>query len=442
MNHSTNSYTFFWHRRDLRTDDNIGLANALNSGFPVIPVFIFDTDILSKLDEDDQRVTFIHAQLERLKDAYKEQSSDLLICVGKADDVWKELSQAYKIHAVYTNRDYEPAAKQRDLKISDLLHAKGTRFYAFKDQVIFDEFDIVKADQSPYTVFTPYKKKWLERFYQSSPVSQDQDYTQLAKDINFNMIPLAELGFRASAKPMPLRQISISTIQQYHQKRDFPAELGTSRLSVHLRFGTLSIRRLVRIAADKNETFLSELIWREFYMKILDAFPHVEKSSFKPSYDAIRWENDAKLFELWCNGQTGYPLVDAGMNELNKTGFMHNRVRMVVASFLTKHLLIDWRQGEAYFAKKLLDFDLSANNGGWQWAAGCGCDAAPYFRVFNPYLQAAKFDPQTTYIKKWIPNYTAKSYIEPIVEHKFARQRAIERYKEALNGVTKIVNNL
>lgn len=425
--------SFFWHRRDLRIDDNIGLANALSGNLPVIPIFIFDSSILSKLEQDDQRVSFIHKQLELLKKAYKERGSDLKVCIGDPLEIWQKLTCKFLIEALYTNRDYEPYAKERDAKVEALLRKNGAEFYSFKDQVIYDKADIQKADGSPYTVFTPYKKKWLEHYYSDQANNLQANYLNLAKAIEFSLPSLDTLGFTRTKKPFPERQISLSKIQNYHAFRDFPAKLATTNLSVHLRFGTLSIRKLARIAADKNETFLSELIWREFYMKILDIFPHLADSAFKTAYNNIAWENDAKLFELWCKGETGYPLVDAGMKELNETGFMHNRVRMVVASFLSKHLLIDWRQGEAYFAKKLLDFDLAANNGGWQWAAGCGCDAAPYFRVFNPSLQAAKFDPENSYIKKWIPNFSKENYLKPIVEHKFARLRAIERYKTALS---------
>ena len=428
----------FWHRRDLRIEDNAGLYHALKSGVPVLPIFIFDTEILSNLsDRDDPRVHFIFKEVKRLKKEYEEHNSTLLVLHGSPLEVMNRLIGGHSIAAVYSNRDYEPYARERDNSVNAFLQSKGIDFHLFKDQVIFECDEVLKDDGTPYTVFTPYSKKWKNRitpyFFESYP--SKENLSQLAKEEPKDLLSLKALGFEESTVPIPQRIIDEVIVRSYKEKRDFPSIRGTSRLSVHLRFGTISIRKLTAVASRLNESWLNELIWRDFYMMILYHFPHVVKSSFRAKYDRIVWRNNEEEFSAWCQGKTGYPIVDAGMRELNKTGFMHNRVRMIAASFLTKHLLIDWRWGEAYFARKLLDFELASNNGGWQWASGSGCDAAPYFRVFNPYLQTKKFDPELKYIKKWVPEFEDPfEYVQPIVEHKFARQRAIDTYKKFLGN--------
>lgn len=420
----------FWFRRDLRLADNAGLYRALKEHNAVLPVFIFDTAILDKLeDKADKRVEFIHDALRVLKNQLEESGSSLLVFNGTPEEFFGSI----KPKMVYTNHDYEPYARQRDQRIADILAANGSALQTYKDQVIFEKDEVTKDDGNPYTVFTPYSKKWkakLEAFYYKSyPVEK---YSKSFKKIKPLPFPsLADIGFKKTNAKFPERNIKQSIVEHYHETRDYPAVAGTTKLSVHLRFGTVSIRKLVQIALKKNETWLNELIWRDFYHMILWHFPKVEKA-FKPQYDRIKWRNNEAEFNAWCKGQTGYPIVDAGMRELNETGFMHNRVRMIVASFLTKHLLIDWRWGEAYFAKKLLDFDLAANNGGWQWASGSGCDAAPYFRVFNPHLQTQKFDPDLKYIRKWVPEFESPAYHKPIVQHEFARKRVLEVYQKAL----------
>ncbi len=427
--------TIFWHRRDLRFDDNTGLHQALQSGYPVLPLFIFDSTILEKLPLLDHRVLFIHQQLKNLKSQAEKRASSILVEYGKPLEVWKKVLEKYDVAQVYTNHDYEPYACQRDSKIQDLLNTKNIPFHTSKDQVIFEKDEVLKNDGKPYTVFTPYSKKWKKSLtnshLQSYPTKQY--FEHLFKTSPLPFPTLKKLGFQTSQKDFFSNHISENLLKNYTEKRDYPAISGTSKLSIHLRFGTISIRELASKALKVSESYLNELIWRDFYMMILWHFPHVTQSAFKPAYDKIPWRNNLEEFEAWKNGKTGYPLVDAGMRELNETGFMHNRVRMVTASFLTKHLLIDWRWGEAYFAQKLLDFDLSANNGGWQWASGSGCDAAPYFRVFNPTLQAQKFDKEFKYIRHWVPEFQDITY-QKMVEHKLARERALQTYKTALNN--------
>lgn len=427
--------SIFWFRRDLRLDDNAGLYYALRSGNLVLPIFIFDENILSKLeDKADKRVDFIHRTLEELKGQLRNLGSDLLVFHGTPLEVYKKLLSDYSVKAVYTNHDYEPYAQDRDKQIEELLNENGASFHTSKDQCIFEKDEVLKDDGKPYTVYTPYSKKWKDKvneFYRSSYPTEKYFSNFLGFEA-VNFASLEEIGFEKTDVDVPSSEVELDVIKNYHNTRDIPSVHGTSRLSVHLRFGTISIRKLSRMAQETNGKFLNELIWRDFYMMILWHFPHVVSGAFKPQYDQIEWEQNEKHFEAWCKGETGYPIVDAGMRELNETGWMHNRVRMVVASFLTKHLLLDWRWGEAYFAKKLLDFELSSNNGGWQWAAGSGCDAAPYFRVFNPDLQTQKFDSQLKYIKKWVPEFQELTYPRPIVEHKFARERALDRYKSAL----------
>ncbi|HSZ72638.1 MAG TPA: deoxyribodipyrimidine photo-lyase [Cytophagaceae bacterium] len=428
--------SIFWHRRDLRINDNTGLFHALNSSHTVLPLFIFDTSILDQLeDRSDARVTFIYHCIVRLKREYEKHGGSLLIEIGTPLEVFRKIIKKYSIKEVYTNTDYEPSAIRRDKEIQSMLHQHSVSFHSFKDHVIFEKREVVKQDNSPYTVFTPYMKAWKEKYLTSKPLSYPSEIS-LHHLFHQDVLPLPSLkkiGFKASDLSIPSAKVPISLIRQYDKQRDFPAIKGTSHLGIHFRFGTISIRQKVKHAAELNEVFLNELIWRDFYQMIIFHFPHAAFNSFKQKYDTINWENNEQLFEKWCEGKTGYPIVDAGMRELNATGFMHNRVRMIVASFLSKHLLIDWRWGEAYFAIKLLDYELASNVGGWQWAAGCGCDAAPYFRVFNPMLQAEKFDPQQIYIKKWVAEFGTALYPKPIVEHVFARNRAIAAYKKALS---------
>lgn len=428
--------SLFWHRRDLRILDNVGVYKALSNEKVVQAIFIFDTTILSKLPKNDQRVIFIYQEIERLKAEYKSHGSDLLVFHGNPIEILPILAEEMNIKSVYTNRDYEPYALQRDQTIFDLLQKKNIDFFGAKDHVIFEKSEVLKADGTPYTIFTPYSRKWKEKlndFYLSSfPV--ENYFSHLTKVDSSPLISLTDLGFEdKQLLDFPSRSFPQKIIQSYTQTRDIPSINGTSRLSLHLRFGTISIRELTRLAVKSNESYLNELIWRDFYQMIIFHFPQSAKVAFRSKYDRIEWEHNEEHFNAWCEGKTGYPLVDAGMRELNATGFMHNRVRMVVASFLTKHLLLDWRLGETYFAEKLLDYEMASNVGGWQWAAGCGCDAAPYFRVFNPTSQQEKFDPDFKYIKKWIPEYETDKYPKPIIDHKFARERVLERYKKALN---------
>lgn len=429
--------SLFWHRRDLRITDNAGLFKALQQTDEVQPIFIFDQSILALLPENDQRVLFIYHYVQKLKSAYQKLGSDLWVFFGKPLEIIPKIAKENAFNSVYTNRDYEPYALDRDAKMLTLLKNLEINFQGAKDHVIFEKNEVLKDDGKPYTVFTPYSRKWkskLNAFYLSSYLIEKYTDNLAKVSLKIESPSLEEMGFSSEQVfEFPKEFTTDELIRNYDQKRNFPAIKGTSRLSVHLRFGTISIRELAKKASEMNETFLNELIWRDFYQMIIYHFPHSAKDAFKPAYDRIVWEKNEEHFQAWCNGKTGYPMVDAGMRELNKTGFMHNRVRMVVASFLTKHLLIDWRWGEAYFAEKLMDFELASNIGGWQWAAGCGCDAAPYFRVFNPTSQLEKFDKNLEYIKKWVPEFGSSSYPKPIVDHKFARERVLERFKTALN---------
>ncbi len=426
----------FWHRRDLRIQDNTGLYYALTSELPVLPIFIFDTNILSKLEEqNDARVTFIHEQIVKLNEEYSQKGSGLKVFNCTPEEAFNELLDTYEIAGIYTNRDYEPEAITRDSAIQELVQQHGAEFYTFKDQVIFEKGEILTDKGEPYKVFTPFKNKWLQKYKDIDHKSIDtQKHLKNTFQLKGTDIPtIEELGFEPSELTFPDKTYSEQIVEKYADDRDFPAKKGTTRLGVHLRFGTISVRELAAQTSSLSETYLSELIWREFYMMILAYFPEVVDKAFKSKYDQIKWINDEDQFIKWCEGKTGYPIVDAGMRELNATGYMHNRVRMVVSSFLTKHLLIDWRWGERYFAKKLLDYELASNNGGWQWAAGTGTDAQPYFRVFNPKSQQEKFDPDYSYIKKWVPEFDTPKYPKPIVDHKQARVRAIETYKEAVS---------
>jgi deoxyribodipyrimidine photo-lyase len=426
----------FWFRRDLRLTDNAGLYQALISGYKVLPVFIFDENILNRLeDKDDARVTFIHQQITRLADELQQLGSTMLAKYGSPDLIWKQLTTDYNIKAVYTNHDYEPYAKERDEKLTTFFNELGIKFQTTKDHCILEKDEVTKDDGKPYVVFTPYKRKWLEKLkpehLKAYPTEKYfQNFITLTK---LPILDLSEMGFTESKLPFPDLKYT-DVLKNYGTDRDFPAKEATSKISIHLRFGTISIRELVSQSVGKSEVWLSELIWRDFYFSILWHFPYSATRSFRPEYDKINWRNNEDEFEAWCQGKTGYPIVDAGMRQLNETGFMHNRIRMVVASFLTKHLLIDWRWGERYFARKLLDFELSSNIGGWQWAAGCGVDAAPYFRIFNPYEQVKKFDKELKYIKKWVPEFADPfKYPQAIVDHKLARERCLITYKKALS---------
>jgi deoxyribodipyrimidine photo-lyase len=425
----------FWMRRDLRLKDNAAFYHALKENKKVIPLFIFDTKILDELDDKkDKRVEFILQSLSIIQEELAEQKSSLLILHGNPTEIFQQLNPK----SVYTNRDYESYARKRDSVVGDLLAKKNILFNTYKDHVIFEKDEVLKKDGTPYTIFTPYSKIWKEtlNLFYIKPYPSEKYLTSLLRTSRIPLPSLEEIGFKPTGSIFPKRTIPGSIIRKYDKTRNFPAVNGTSRLSVHLRFGTVSIRQLVKFALKSNETWLNELIWREFYSMILWHFPHVEHGSFKPAYDHIDWRNNEQEFRLWCEGKTGFPMVDAGMRELNNTGFMHNRVRMITASFLTKDLLIDWRWGEAYFAKKLIDYELASNNGGWQWAAGSGCDSAPYFRIFNPSEQQKKFDSDFSYIKKWVPELGTALYPQPIVDHAFARDRTLKTYKAALSNLS------
>ncbi len=429
--------SIFWFRRDLRLEDNAGLCKALASGFSVLPIFIFDTAILNALeDKHDRRVDYIHQGLSAINLELKKHHSRLNSFYGEPLEIFKILSEEYAIQSVFCNRDYEPQAIKRDTEIYTYFKAKKISFKAFKDQVIFDKSDVVKNDGTPYTVYTPYSKKWKELVTEKDFEVHQTNFVHFLKQDFSEIHTLKKLGFEKTDLVFEAPKLDASIIDEYDKYRDYPALQRTTQLGIALRFGTISVRKCVAFALQHNQIWLNELIWREFFMQILYHFPKVVNHSFKAKYDFIEWRNKEQEFELWCEGKTGYPIVDAGMRQLNETGFMHNRVRMIVASFLCKHLLIDWRWGEAYFAQKLNDYDLSANNGNWQWAAGCGCDAAPYFRVFNPTTQTEKFDKNLEYIKKWLPEFETNDYPQPIVEHSFARERALKIYGEAVKERT------
>jgi deoxyribodipyrimidine photo-lyase len=428
---SKQQVSVFWFRRDLRLEDNVGLFQALHAIYPVIPLFIFDDSITDSLPKNDARVSFIHESLSKINIQLLEIGSSLLVKKGKTAAVWQSLLEEFDVKEVFFNKDYEPYAIKRDVTICEFLETNKIISYSFKDQVIFEEKEITKADGLPYTVYTPFKNKWLEKYKSIAPV-QEYDATDKFSSFHknsFTFPTLDQLGFEKST--IKVKAHNLKFIANYQDTRDFPAMDKTSYLSPHLRFGTVSTRKLVNWAFHKNEVFLSELIWREFFKQITFSFPKVITQNFKSAYDGIQWRNNEEDFKRWCSGTTGYPMVDAGMRQLNETGYMHNRVRMVVASFLCKHLLIQWQWGEAYFAEKLLDYDMSANVGNWQWAAGTGCDAAPYFRVFNPEIQQKKFDEKGIYIRKWIKEFDL-GYGKPMVEHAMARDRAISTYKAGI----------
>ena len=428
--HPGGKVTVCWFRRDLRLEDNTALNRALESGNPVLPVFIFDTEILDELPTDDARVTFIYRELEKINRELGSGGSSIRIFRGEPLQIWRELLDRYQVDSVFVNRDYEPYARERDREVGELLAGRGIPFTSCKDQVIFEENEILKNDGTPYTVFTPYKKRWLEAFSAESLVPA-KGFTGggFCREL-YPFPPLEKLGFKVSK--LRVRPYDLSGLGEYARLRDLPGPDATSHLSPHLRFGTVSIRKIIAGLGKGREVFLSELIWREFFMQILFHFPGVVHQNFNPKYNGVAWRNDQEEFKKWREGSTGYPLVDAGMRQLLATGTMHNRVRMVTASFLCKHLLIDWRLGEAYFAEKLLDYELSSNNGNWQWAAGTGCDAAPYFRIFNPAAQLKRFDPDLEYVKRWVPEHGTPDYADPMVDHSFARARALEAYKKGI----------
>ncbi|EDM43507.1 deoxyribodipyrimidine photolyase-class I [unidentified eubacterium SCB49] len=432
----TDKVNVFWFRRDLRLDDNLGFFKALHGKYPVLPIFIFDSEILNELPKDDARVTFIFNTLQKMRDALQEKGSSLAMYQGKPLDIYKQLIKDFDVQNVITNHDYEVYAQDRDEEIKTFLAQKDIDFYTFKDQVIFEKNEVVKDNGDPYVVYTPYKNKWKAAFNEDKHLKIHYTSQHLDALIEHSRLPnlsLSDIGFTKSSIEVPSYDVRPTLIQEYENTRNFPAVDGTSHLGPHLRFGTVSVRKMMRKAiSEKNETFMNELIWREFFMQILWHFPKTQHNAFRSKYDRITWRNNEEEFEKWKKGETGYLLVDAGMRELNKTGYMHNRVRMLVASFLCKHLLIDWRWGEAYFAEKLLDYEQSSNVGNWQWAAGSGVDAAPYFRIFNPITQVDKFDKDKTYIRKWIPEFETDKYPNKMVDHKEARERCLKVYKEAL----------
>ena len=431
----TNKINIFWFRRDLRLHDNAGLFQALTGKLPVLPIFIFDTHILRKLkDAEDRRVSFIYGQINDLKKKIEAVGSSLKVFYGSPMEAFTELKDSYTIENVFCNRDYEPYAIKRDMEVKAFLKEHGVGFQSFKDHVVFEANEVLKSDGKPYTVFTPYSKRWLQKLEAKgiSAFASEKNLSGFVKIPTLRMVKLETMGFRDLKIPIQAYSLEEDILLNYDGHRDFPALDNTSRLGIFLRFGIASIREAVQKSKSVSLTFLKQLIWRDFFIAILYHFPHVKDSAFKKAYNYIDWINNTVDFYRWCEGETGYPLVDAGMRQLNQTGYMHNRVRMVAASFLSKHLLIDWRWGEAYFAEKLLDFELASNNGGWQWAAGCGCDAAPYFRIFNPESQQKKFDKDFEYIKKWIPEFGTEKYPEKIIDHSFARERALTVYKKAL----------
>lgn len=425
----TNKINIFWFRRDLRLQDNHALHKALSSPYPVLPIFIFDANIIQELPKDDARISFIYNSLKAIDSKLKVINSSLLCLKGNPETIWKKLTSTYAINAVYTNEDYEPYAIKRDAEVARYLNLKDIAYYTFKDQVIFEKNEIVKKDGKPYTVYTPYKNKWRNIFYGVNLEDYKVDLWNQYIKTTLSFPSIEEIGF--SESKVEVLDFRIEDLHNYDLERNIPFIDKTSYLSPHLRFGTISIREIVS-QVKNNEVFLNELIWREFFMQILYHFPSVVEENFKSKYNLIEWRNNADEFEKWKTGTTGYPFVDAGMRQLNTTGYMHNRVRMIVAGFLTKHLLIDWKWGEAYFAEKLLDYELSSNNGNWQWSAGTGCDSAPYFRIFNPTEQIKKFDPDLKYIRKWIPEFDSLEYPLPMVDHKAARERALTTYKIGL----------
>jgi len=427
--------SIFWFRRDLRLHDNKALFHALQSEEKILPIFIFDIDILKKIPKDDARISFIYSELKAMNTHLESFGTEIRMFHGNPKEVFRSLMKNYTIVKVFTNHDYEPYAIKRDLDIKKLVSSNKIDFQTYKDQVIFERNEITKKDGKPYVVYTPYSRKWLEKYETDKPENYPSEdlLDRLYKKTKSETLTLSDIGFIKTNIPIKNYIFNSRIINEYEETRNFPALDNTSKLGPHLRFGTVSVRQMVsRADAHENKIFLKELIWREFFMQILWHFPETHKNSFKSKYDRIIWRNNEKEFQKWCEGNTGYPMVDAGMRQLNKTGFMHNRVRMLVGSFLCKHLLIDWRWGEAYFAEKLHDYEMSSNVGNWQWVAGTGVDASPYFRIFNPTSQIQKFDKELKYIQKWVPDFQEITYPSPMVEHKFARERCLKTYKDAL----------
>ena len=391
----------FWFRRDLRLYDNSGLSAATHSKIKVIPIFIFDTSITDKLPNNDRRINFIFDNLVKIDLELKNKfNSSINVFKGEPVKIFKELIRDYKINSVFTNNDYEPYAISRDKSIKDLLENNQIKFKSFKDQVIFEKNEVVKDDGNPYVVYTPYMRKWKARLNEDlSELNEKEVFNNFYNSPVSALKKLNEYGFIENDKKIEAFKLNSDIVTKYAETRNFPSINSTSKIGPYLRFGTVSVRKIVSgLLKFKDQTFLNELIWREFFMQILFHFPHTAVKSFKSKYDKIIWLNDSKSFEAWKNGETGFPLVDAGMKELNNTGYMHNRVRMITASFLCKHLLVDWRLGEKYFALKLNDYEMASNVGNWQWASGSGVDAAPYFRIFNPHTQILKFDKSREYI--------------------------------------------
>lgn len=432
---------FHWFRRDLRLSDNRALHRALSAGASVQPVFIFDPQILEKLEKKDLRVQFLWEQLEEINEQLKPFGARVWIFYGDPAQVWQSLLEQFSPKAVSFNRDYEPYARLRDEHIKKLAKDFGADVITEKDHVIFEPDEVLKDDLKPYSVFTPYSKKWKSLLKPEHLKIEDSEALMSNQSLNQSefkgqhLRPVSafeDLGFESQPWSFPEKSAKVELLKKYQETRNFPAVAGTSMLGLHFRFGTISIRKATAAALKTSETWLNELIWREFFQTILWHFPQTVDAPFRPRYALIKWRNVESEFKAWCEGRTGYPMVDAGMRELNETGFMHNRVRMTTASFLVKHLLIDWTWGERYFAQKLLDFELASNVGNWQWAAGCGTDAAPYFRVFNPESQAEKFDPRGVYLNRWVPERNSLNYPKPIVDHKQARLRALAVYAEAV----------
>ena len=425
----------FWFRRDLRETDNAGFFHALSDANAVLPVFVFDENIINKLPKNDTRIGFIHSHISKLNRSFQANGSGMLVKKGNPLEWIPKWCHDYNITAVYTNEDYEPYARARDKEMQQKLTAIGVEFKTFKDQVLFAPHEVLKKDSTPYKVYTPFSRVWIAKMDEMGiPNYPSETLLHKLYKSSFGKIPsLEELGFSKGQHNIPTANDSKGMMDAYEDTRNFPSMDSTSRLGVYLRFGAVSIRKVIQRARTSTPpTFLKELVWREFFMQILWHYPHTTHSSFKPQYDRIAWRNNEEDFKKWCEGNTGYPLVDAGMRELNQTGFMHNRVRMLVGSFLCKHLLIDWRWGEAYFAEKLLDYEQASNVGNWQWVAGCGVDAAPYFRVFNPTEQVKKFDKDHKYIQKWVPEYQSLAYPNQMVDHKMARERCLKTYKAGL----------
>ncbi len=424
-----NVINIVWLRRDLRLDDNTAIQEALKSEKQVLLLYVFDKELVRNKSVNHLGLNFVYDQLQKLNNKLSSYKSSVLIKSGDPISALIEIFNKYQIKGIYANEEYEPYTQIRDKKVTELCIRNRVDIRFFKDQVNFGPDEVLKADGTPYQVYTSYKNKWLSQLNFDEQKDSHVDFELFYKEI-FTVPTKKELGLKETSKKV--RAFNLDHIQDYHLNRDFPYLDAGSYLGIYLRYGAISIRDLVKNVSHINDVFLSELIWREFFMQIMYHYPHVIDGSFKKKYDFIKWENNENMFLLWQKGQTGYPIVDAGMRELNETGYMHNRVRMITASFLCKHLLIDWRWGEAYFASKLQDYELAANNGNWQWVAGTGCDAAPYFRVFNPITQQKKFDSELKYVKMWVPEFENFGYAQPIVEHSMARKRAIETYKLAL----------